>query len=121
MRNYPKHCFLCHYRKSCRQKYHMKKTTKPKGGYITEAGDVICNRCFLDFSREEIGEVNGIYPDLEFDAPQHCFICGVPIKHSLSKEGVYYIIEQSKNSCCRELWPVLWKHAIEFFSKEGVK
>ena len=102
----PDFCKDCHNFKDCTQKENMLAGTEPVEGFVFE-GDVYCRDC-LDAFDDVWDEIP---VDGEWDCPQHCGNCGVPLEHRLTIEGVKYVKEALADGggCCRELWPEVWK------------
>ncbi len=77
----------------------MMADTEPVKGWLRE-GEVFCADCGGDDDDCTLYEG-------ESDSPVHCSVCGVPIIHALTAEGVDYV-RNTINGCCREVWPTLW-------------
>lgn len=108
--NTPAHCHECWKFTTCNQAQHMTADTEPVSGFCeTEKYvDYFCSDCLPDDAPEET-----TFPidNEETDSPCHCSVCGIPLIHSLTSEGIHSIrqtIAEGKLGCCRELWPVIW-------------
>lgn len=109
--NTPEHCWNCWKFNECEQAQNMMPYTEPVDAYMGEA-EFFCADCADKIDTiapqgkrtEYIGDIG------ETDSPQHCTICGVPLIHSLTTDGVNYVKEKLAESdgCCQELWRVLY-------------
>ncbi len=109
--NAPKHCTECHKYDTCKQKEFMTADTQPVNGYADfDLVDYACEDC-VDMSHNHCE----LDMDTEHDNPVHCSICGQPLNHRLSLDGIEYIKETltDGDGCCRELWPVLFAELLE--------
>ena len=50
----------------------------------------------------------------ETDSPCHCSVCGIPLVHSLTSDGVKYVREAVAENlgCCREVWKSVWSDLL---------
>ena len=104
MKEYPKYCVGCWNERCCQQKEFMNADTEPVPGFVGHA-DVWCKEhAPIDEDSESLGYYE------ESDSPLHCAECGRPLQCSLTDYGVDYVREtiETKEGCCRELWPVLF-------------
>lgn len=105
----PAHCNDCPKLSDCHQAHHMTADTEPVYGWVeTEKYvDHFCVECLPDDYPEET-----TYPmdNKEVDSPCHCSVCGIPLVHTLTSEGIHYVRQAiaEGSGCCRELWPVVW-------------
>ena len=111
--NTPAHCHDCHNLATCNQAQNMTSDTEPATGFVeTEKYvDYFCADCLPDDSPDET-----TYPldSDRTDSPCHCSVCGVPLVHDLTSDGVRYVRESiaERAGCCRELWPAVWSDIL---------
>lgn len=103
--NTPEHCHKCNKFKDCNQAQNMNAYTEPQDAYMGDA-EFLCKK--HSNSGEFIGNIG------ESDSPEHCAICGMPLKCCLTSDGIEYVRESIKEGggCCRELWPILFDYAL---------
>lgn len=71
--------------------------TEFDGVYVDQ--DLYCERCYRRTFKGKDGEPkfseggNPLFVDAECDTPQHCSRCHRPMEHSLTSEGVRYVLE----------------------------
>jgi len=110
-RGVPAFCLDCDKLPDCRQAENMTADTVPVDGYILDNGSVVCGECKGCGDEKALPIASGE----EFDCPQHCECCGVPLIHALTSDGVEYVREhlQDRDGCCRELWPAVWADYLD--------
>jgi len=107
--NTPAHCHDCHNFPTCNQAQNMHADTEPVQGIVeTEKYvDYFCYDCLPDDCPDDT-----TFPLdwQEIDSPCHCSVCGIPLCHSLTSDGVRYVREAVTDGlgCCREVWPTVW-------------
>ena len=111
--NTPAHCHDCHNLATCNQAQNMNAYIEPVSGYVeTEKYvDYFCSDCLPDDCPDET--TSPLDWD-ETDSPCHCSVCGIPLVHSLTSDGVRYVRDAIAESagCCRELWPAVWADVL---------
>jgi hypothetical protein len=91
----------------------MTADTEPVPGFVEtdKYVDYFCADCLPDDCPDET-----TFPldSEETDSPCHCSVCGVPLLHCLTSDGVRYVREAVAESagCCRELWPAVWSEVL---------
>lgn len=107
--NTPQHCHDCWKFEECRQAQNMTVDTEAVHGFAESEKyvDCFCADCLPEDAPEQ--STSPLDYD-EVDTPCHCSVCGIPLIHSLTNEGVKYVQAAIKtgDGCCRELWPVIW-------------
>lgn len=113
MSNFALHCIGCDHLSYCDIKENVRSGTLPVDGFIWES-DCFCERCVPDSVDDEMD------PSEEWDSPQHCAVCGVPLKHGLTIEGWNYVREAIKegDGCCRIVWREIWGSQLGFDIKK---
>jgi hypothetical protein len=110
----PSHCHVCWKFADCNQSQNMNADTDPAPGFVeTEKYvDYFCVDCLPDDSPDET-----TFPmdHEETDSPCHCSVCGIPLIHSLTVDGVRYVRESIADGagCCRELWSTVWADYLD--------
>ncbi len=111
--NTPAHCHDCHTMPTCNQAQHMHSHTEPVPGFVeTERYvDYFCADCLPNDCPDE---TTSPLDWEETDSPCHCSVCGIPLIHSLTSDGVRYVREAiaERAGCCRELWPAVWADVL---------
>ncbi len=109
VRPVPVHCCACTKLADCHQAQNMTADSEPVHGWIeTEKYvDHFCVDCLPDDYPEE---TTWSMDNEEVDTPCHCSVCGVPLIHLLTSEGIHYVRQAIAEGagCCRELWPAVW-------------
>ena len=114
--NTPAHCWDCWKFADCPQAQNMTADTVPVAGFVVfvdGCGDHYCAACADDAGAPD----SDCYP-LDFeetDCPCHCSVCGAPLSHSLTADGVEHLTARLADGggCCSELWPVVWADYLE--------
>jgi len=91
----------------CQQKQYMLAETEAVQGFVGCA-DVWCKE-----HAPNNAESAGYYP--ESDNPMHCAECERPLQCGLTDYGIDYVKNaiDTKDGCCRELWPELFAEYLE--------
>jgi len=111
--NTPRHCHDCQNFPTCNQAQNLHADTIAVPGFVeTEKYvDYFCPDCLPDDCPDET-----TFPlDYEeTDSPCHCSVCGVPLEHNLTSDGVRYVREAVAEGlgCCREVWPSVWSDVL---------
>jgi hypothetical protein len=107
--NTPAHCHACWKFADCNQAQNMNADTEPVPGFAESDKyvDYFCANCLPEDCPDE---TTSPLDYEESDSPCHCSICGIPLVHSLTSDGVRYVRDAIADGagCCRELWPVVW-------------
>lgn len=116
-KNTPRHCWYCLSFEECEQSQNMMPDTEPVDAYLGNAEYRCESHYFAAFpdADPQAFEDDGLMGNAgESDTPEHCVICGVPLKCSLTTDGIEYVKDAIAEGagCCRELWPVLFKESI---------
>src|SRR3990172_4334113 len=111
--NTPTHCHSCWKFATCEQSQNMNAHTEPVPGFVETDRyvDYFCSDCLPDDCPDET-----TYPmdNEETDSPCHCSVCGIPLIHSLTADGVRYVRESvaDGSGCTRELWRTVWADVL---------
>lgn len=111
--NTPAHCHSCQKLSDCHQAQNMTADTEAVFGWVeTEKYvDYFCVDCLPEDYPED---TTWPMDNEETDSPCHCSVCGIPLVHSLTSDGISYVRQAIAEGagCCREVWPLIWSDSL---------